>query len=181
MLNQAVQTVASDPLMDGPDTFTQLVDEHKAMVFSLAYHCLRDRALAEEVAQDVFLELHRKLDTFQSREHIQHWLRRVAAHRSIDQSRRRKLRTHLGLHEVREPASPAALGDPMLSATLRRLVAALPEKPRLVVILRYQEDLDPDDIAEVLEMPVRTVKSHLRKSLQILRLKMARSVGETRL
>jgi DNA-directed RNA polymerase specialized sigma24 family protein len=47
--------------------------------------------------------------------------------------------------------------------------------------LRYQEDLDPDEIAEVLDMPVRAVKGHLRKSLQILRLKMARGMGGTSL
>ena len=79
----------------------------------------------------------------------------------------------MALDEVREPAQPAVGGDPMLDATLGRLVSALPEKARLVVILRYQEDLDPADISEVLNMPVRTVKSHLRRSLEALRSKMA--------
>jgi RNA polymerase sigma-70 factor (ECF subfamily) len=141
------------------------VNEYQAMVFSLAYHCLGDRALAEEVAQDVFLELHRKMASMQSPEHIRHWLRRVATHRSIDQSRRRRLRPQVGLDEVREPASPEAQRDPILGGTLRRLVATLPEKPRLVMIL-VSGGLDPADIAEVLDMPVRTVKSHLRRSLE---------------
>jgi RNA polymerase sigma-70 factor, ECF subfamily len=173
----AAQAVAIESLANDADTFTQLVDEHQAMVFSLAYHCLGDRALAEEVAQDVFLELHRKLASLESPEHVRHWLRRVATHRSIDQSRRRKLRPQMGLDEVREPASLEAQSDPILGATLRRLVATLPEKPRLVVILRYQEDLDPADIAEVLEMPVRTVKSHLRRSLETMRRKMTSVSG----
>jgi RNA polymerase sigma-70 factor (ECF subfamily) len=54
----------------------------------------------------------------------------------------------------------------------------LPEKPRLVVILRYQEDLEPAEIAQLLEMPVATVKSHLHRSLDVLRDKLARTVGE---
>jgi RNA polymerase sigma-70 factor (ECF subfamily) len=66
----------------------------------------------------------------------------------------------------------------MLSETLRRVVNTLPEKARMVVILRYQEDLDPAEIAKVLDMPVNTVKSHLRRSLGMLREKLSRQLGE---
>jgi RNA polymerase sigma-70 factor (ECF subfamily) len=66
----------------------------------------------------------------------------------------------------------------MLAETLRRVVDTLPEKPRLVVLLRYQEDLEPAEIAEVLDMPVNTVKSHLRRSLALLREKLTRCFGE---
>jgi RNA polymerase sigma-70 factor (ECF subfamily) len=67
-----------------------------------------------------------------------------------------------------------------MTEALRRIVATLPEKPRLVVTLRYQEDLDPTEIAELLDMPLNTVKSHLRRSLVILREKVTRSLGEIR-
>jgi RNA polymerase sigma-70 factor (ECF subfamily) len=63
----------------------------------------------------------------------------------------------------------------MLSERLRRLVASLPEKPRAVMVLRYQEDLDPEEIAATLGMPVRTVKSHLQRSLVMLREKAGRA------
>jgi RNA polymerase sigma-70 factor (ECF subfamily) len=67
----------------------------------------------------------------------------------------------------------------MLGETLRRLIATLPEAPRAVIILRYQEDLDPSEIAEILSMPVGTVKSHLQRSLTLLREKLIRrGVGE---
>jgi RNA polymerase sigma-70 factor (ECF subfamily) len=65
-----------------------------------------------------------------------------------------------------------------MQQTLRRFVATLPATPRLIVTLRYQEDLDPTEIAEVLEMPLNTVKSHLRRSLAILREKVGRTLGE---
>ncbi len=160
-----------------PD-FATLVRRHQGLVFSIAYHFLRDRAAAEELAQEVFLQLHRNLGAMQSEEHAEYWLRRVAAHRSIDYARRRKLRPQVSLEEVSEPAAAAEPGDPMLSRMLQRLVATLPEKARMVVILRYQEDLDPNDIAEVLGMPVRTVKSHLQRSLALLKEKLERRVGE---
>ncbi|MGA2326376.1 MAG: sigma-70 family RNA polymerase sigma factor [Bryobacteraceae bacterium] len=161
--------------------FAGIVRQHQAMVFSIAYHFLHDRSLAEEVAQEVFLQLHQRLAEFQSMAHITFWLRRVASHRSIDSARRRKLRPQVSLEDVPEPVTMPAARDPMLSRTLQRLVASLPEKPRMAMILRYQEDLDPSEIAAALDMPVRTVKSHLQRSLALLREKLRRSVGEENL
>ena len=57
--------------------FASLVRQHQAMVFSIAWHVLRDRAVAEELAQDVFLSLHRHLAELESPEHVLYWLRRV--------------------------------------------------------------------------------------------------------
>lgn len=159
--------------------FDELVHTHQSMVFSLACHFLRDRELAEEIAQEVFLSLHRNLGTIQSPAHAAFWLRKVAVQRSIDEARRRKRRPQVALEAIREPASHEQARDPMLSETLRRLVATLPEAPRAVVILRYQEDLDPSEIAELLDMPVGTVKSYLQRSLALLREKLVRrGVGE---
>ena len=73
----------------------------------------------------------------------------------------------------------AAQGDPLLGETLRKLIATLAEAPRMVMILRYQEDLDPMEISELLEIPLATVKSHLQRSLALLREKLARrGLGE---
>ena len=158
--------------------FADIVREHQGMVFSLAWHFLHDRALAEEMAQEVFLELYRHLAAIQSPEHLVFWLRKVASRRCIDQTRRRAFWPKFRLDEVPEPPAQTHQNDPMLSRALARLVASLPEKARMVVILRYQEDLDPSEIARLLEMPVATVKSHLQRSLDILRDKLARTVGE---
>ncbi|HXG68075.1 MAG TPA: RNA polymerase sigma factor [Blastocatellia bacterium] len=158
--------------------FAEIVREHQAMVFSLALHFLRDRWLAEELAQEVFLLLHQNLSAIESPAHLTFWLRKVTTHRCIDQTRRRKLRPQLRLEDVPEPVALPAEGDPMLSRALARVVATLPEKPRMVVILRYQEDLEPAEISRVLDMPVNTVKSHLRRSLATLREKLSRSFGE---
>jgi len=61
---------------------------------------------------------------------------------------------------------------------LRRLVESLPEKARAVVLLRYQEDMDPSEIAEMLEMPISTVKSHLHRSLTLMRGRLRKREGE---
>jgi RNA polymerase sigma-70 factor (ECF subfamily) len=159
--------------------FAGLVKEHRSMVFSVAYHFLRDRDLAEEVAQDVFLSLHRNQAAVESPVHAAHWLRKVAVQRSIDAARKRMRRPQVALEEVAEPSTRPNPGDPLLGELLRKLIATLPEGPRMAMVLRYQEDLDPAEIAEVMEIPLGTVKSHIQRSLALLREKLARrGVGE---
>ena len=159
--------------------FPALLRDNQAMVFSVCWHFLRDHALAEEAAQEVFLGLHRNLASIESPAHAAHWLRKVAVQRAIDEGRRRSRRPQVALADVAEPSSPAYGRDPMLGETLRRLVASLPETPRMAMILRFQEDLDPAEIAETMGLPVATVKSHLQRSLALLRAKLARrGVGE---
>ncbi len=160
--------------------FAELLRANQAMVFSLAYHFLRDRGAAEEVAQDVFLRLYRRMDDLKDARHAIFWLRKVTSRRSIDYARKRGSRFTIALEDTAEPAALDQLGDPLLNRRLRQLIATLPEKPRMVMVLRYQEDLTPEEISGVLEMPVRTVKSHLQRSLAMLREKIERSMGDIR-
>jgi len=155
--------------------FDALVRQHQAMVFSIALHFLHDRSAAEELAQDVFLQLHRHLDALQSADHVTFWLRRVTTHRCIDYSRRRRFR-FLRLDGVPEPAADAAVSDLLLSRRLRTLVGELPASARMAVVLRYQEDLTPEEIARVLDRPVATVKSQLQRALKTLREKLGKMV-----
>jgi RNA polymerase sigma-70 factor (ECF subfamily) len=149
--------------------FADLVRRHQAMVFSLALRIVNNRALAEELAQDVFLQLHRNLAGIESGAHVTHWLRRVVSHRAIDLARQHARRPQTSLSDVAEPAVPSVERDPLMVRRLRLLIAALPAAPRAVLTLRFQEDLDPSEIAHVLEMPLNTVKSHLRRGLAVLR------------
>src|SRR5258708_30014378 len=152
-----------------------IVRRHQSAVFSIALHFLGDRSAAEELAQDVFLQLHANLDSMKSEDHMKFWLRKVTAHRCIDHKRRRRL-PQVSLDDAPEPAAPTLSTDPFLARRLRQYVSSLPEKPRLVMILRYQEDLGAEDIAEALTMPLATVKSHLQRSLAILREKETRPI-----
>ena len=160
--------------------FAELVREHQGMVFSIAYHFLQDRALAEDLAQEVFLELYQSLERIQSPAHLVYWLRRVTANRCIDQGRKKQRRRELALEDAPEPAAPSPVADPMLLERLQQSLAVLPEKQRLVVILRFQEGLGPAEIADVLEMPVNTVKSTLHRSLADLRKGLTRKIREVR-
>lgn len=143
------------------------------MVFSVALRITGNREAAEEVAQDVFLELHRCMNSIQSEEHALFWLRKVATHRAIDAARRcaRIPETAADVSDLPGESKPR---DPLLAQHLQQLVACLPENIRAVIVLRYQEDLMPEEIAQTLRMPVATVKSNLQRGLEILRRKTER-------
>jgi len=161
-----------------PD-FEQLVDEHQSMVFSLALRMTGDRGLAEEIAQDVFLELDRSVRKIESPLHACHWLRRVTMSRSADALRRRRVRgidlwvaidEHHG-SRVEDRISP-------LGMRAEALLATLPESQRAALVLRYQEDLTPEEIAATLDAPLATVKSQLQRGLKLLRAKAATHLKE---
>ena len=161
-----------------PENFPKLLREYQGMVFSIALRIATDRGAAEEIAQDVFMELHAKLEDLSTAEHVRHWLRRVAAHRSIDHVRRH-LRHEVSvdqatLEAVAQMVEQREPGDPLLSRQLHQLLASLPPLQRSVLVMRYQEDLSPNEISTALEMPVATVKSHLQRTLKLLRTKAER-------
>ncbi len=163
---------------DRARAFEMAVREHQGMVFSVAYHFLQDHAAAEELAQEVFLELYRHWHDIESPAHRVHWLRKVASRRCIDRARRQKFRNHLSLEDAPEPFTFMPATDPLLMRYIEQLLGKLSEVPRMIMILRYQEELEPSEIAELLEMPVATVKSHLQRSLAVLRRKLSFAAPE---
>ena len=158
-------------------SFEWMVRRYQGMVFSLAYHFSRDRALAEDLAQEVFLDLYRNAGSIKSPAHLEFWLRRVTVHRAIDHSRKNRIQ-FASLENEAEPQAAAHETDPLMSNKLRQLVATLPPKRRMVVLLRFQEELELHEIAEIMEMPINTVKSYLQRSLGFLREKLTRCMGD---
>lgn len=153
--------------------FGQLVAVCQARIFSIALRLTAQHADAEELAQDVFVQLHASLGRIADVEHLEKWLLRAIYHRSIDRIRQRErqglklpLEALAGSTEGHAPDSGA---DPLAASRLYQLLLQLQPDARAIVLMRYQDDLDPVDIAAVLDMPVNTVKSHLRRSLQWLR------------
>jgi RNA polymerase sigma-70 factor (ECF subfamily) len=132
---------------------------------------LGTKDLAEDLAQDVFMQLNGKLKSIESATHLSFWLRKVTTFRAIDQLRHRARVQMTALDEEAHFFAATDEGDPMLQRHLRRLLEELSPPARAVLLLYCQEDLDPMDIARTLEMPINTVKSHLKRSLEIMRQK----------
>lgn len=165
-----------------PD-FEGLVSEHQSMVFSMAWRITGDRGLAEEIAQDVLLELDRHLPHLGSANHARYWLRQVTLHRSTDAMRRRRTKAASQgtdvwdeleeRHAVLEPDRESPLG-----VRVEQLLAILPDVQRAAVVLRYQEGMTPDEIAVMVRAPVATVKSNLQRGLKLLRARAEQTLKE---
>ena len=152
--------------------FGWLVGEHQSMVFSITVYFFRNRAIAEEIAQDVFLDLYRNLAGIENTAHLLAWLRRNATNRCIDRSRRKSYRAEVPVGADLHPVSWDSSPDVLAYAQVQRELAALPAEQRVMIILRYGEGMMPGEIAEALELPVNTVKSRLHRALGALRSKL---------
>ena len=158
-----------------------LVEAHQKMVFSIALRVTGEYGAAEEVAQDVFLELYRGSERLTSEDHVRFWLRRVTVHRATDALRRKSRQPEAAAEEWMEDQHVEDDGgrmDPGVVARLEELLRALPEPMRVAVVLRYQEEMLPDEIAKLLNQPIATVKSNLQRGLQLLRRKAAVTMKE---
>ncbi len=148
------------------------VERYTSMVYSLGLRMTGDAGWAEELTQDVFLELDRNRGRMRSEEHVRRWLRQVTMHRAVDALRRRNSREPgwsqgrwMGLEEWQETADER-VGR---GAEVERWLMQLPERQREAVLLRYQEAMTPEEIAAALRAPVATVKSQLQRGLKTLR------------
>lgn len=158
--------------------FESVVREHQGRVYSIALNFFHNSALAEEVAQEVFLKLYENHRAVETGSHCVAWLRRSTVHRCIDTLRRASFQQEVQVDELPEIPVDVAETDPLLQKGLRRLIASLPEKPRSVLVLRFGEDMDAEEIGKMLQMPVRTVWSHLQRGIAMIREKAARYVME---
>jgi RNA polymerase sigma-70 factor (ECF subfamily) len=163
------------------DEFRRLIETYQRMVFSLALRIIGDYATAEEVAQDVFLELHRSGERLASEDHVRFWLRRTAKHRAIDALRRKAIRPEAAADEWFEEEHVNADASTISASTqarLESLLRTLPESLRVAIVLRYQEEMLPDEIAGMLGQSVASVKSQLHRGLTLMRRKAAITMKE---
>ena len=155
--------------------FRGVVERHQRMVFSLALRVTGEYGTAEEVAQDVFLELFRSADRLSSDDHVRFWLRKVTVHRATDALRRQAHRPESHAEEWMDEATAEGDGGAgvgtVLEARLEELLGSLPEQMRIAVVCCGTRRRCCPDIAKLLGQPVATVKSNLQRGLKLLRRK----------
>lgn len=168
-----------------PGAFRQLVDLYQKPVYSLAYRMLGNARDAEDAAQEAFIRAYRALAMYDRGRPFATWLLSITAHYCIDRLRRRRM-TEVPLDElppwrplVAETADPVrVLEQADEAAQIQRLLAALPEDYRLVVVLRYWHDMGYAEIAAMLGDTESAVKSRLHRARRQLAELLAREDGE---
>jgi RNA polymerase sigma-70 factor (ECF subfamily) len=148
--------------------FEALFRAHWGMAYRAAWLIVRDRQLAEDIAQEAFVTAAGALDRFDRRRPFAPWLRTIVARRAIDAARALAVRREVGEDALAALGAPAA--DPDLpDRQLLDALAALPLEQRAVVVLRHLLGMRTGEIAAVLDLPRGTVNSRLRRGLDALR------------
>jgi RNA polymerase sigma-70 factor (ECF subfamily) len=155
--------------------FQELVDGYKDLVFALIARTIQDRSRAEDLAQDVFLRIHRGLPYFRGEARLSTWIYRIVANVCVqERGQQANAGATLSLDDTRAPVrTPAAadrqFSDLELRDRLEKAIAQLPAQQRLLVAAHYLQGVRYEDLAEALRMPLGTVKTHLFRAKQQLR------------
>ncbi|HSE92525.1 MAG TPA: sigma-70 family RNA polymerase sigma factor [Methylomirabilota bacterium] len=163
-----------------PAAFEDLVRTYQHRVFGVAARMLGSAAEAEEIAQEVFLRVHRSVGDFRGQARLSTWLyaitSRLCLNRLASGARRRERADEEALREAPsgEADGAAALERGELETALRQAIAELPEERRIVVVLRDVEGLSYDEIAAALDLEPGTVRSRLHRARTDLKAKLER-------
>lgn len=154
------------------EAFAELFRQYQDLVFKTAYLMTGNADEAKDALQEVFLQVHKALDSFQpSRGAFTTWLHRVTVNRCLSRRRKHHLPTLSLSEDFPMSASPRSLAEGDLEEldAVRQALIRLSEKLRAVVILRYYQELPYAEIAQILNIPVGTVGSRLDMALKALR------------
>lgn len=158
------------------EAFDSLFSCCEGQVFRLAATILGNEQDAEDVTQEVFLRLFRQIGKFQGQSSFTTWLTAIVVNACRDQLRRRKVRRIFLLDWLRgqvdhdDPDITGPVQERQQRQALWSLVDEMDEKHRLPVILFYQEGLSAGEVAQALNLPVKTIYSRLNTARQRLRI-----------
>ncbi len=157
------QTLIAQALTGNRDAFSDLVLLHYQGTINVVYRMCGDLALAEDVAQEAFIRVWEKLDTYRPVGSFRSWVYRIAVNAALDTLRRQKETLYMDAIDL--PAEGKSVEEIVShrqqADTVRRAVMALPLASRSVLVLREYEGLSYQEIANTLDIPVGTVMSRL--------------------
>jgi RNA polymerase sigma-70 factor, ECF subfamily len=163
--------LVASALGQNPDAFGTLVERYDRAVYHLAFRTLRDAEEARDVAQEAFFKAYRSLRTFKPGAKFSTWIFAITYHACCDRLARKKRYSNEEMPDWADPApgpeqTAIALDE---ASRLRMAIEALPEKYRTVITLYHLQGRQYEEIAEVLGLPMGTVKTHLFRAKEQLR------------
>ncbi|WP_420888784.1 RNA polymerase sigma factor SigW [Cohnella candidum] len=165
--------------------FAEIVSLYKDKLFHLAYRMTGNRQEAEDVVQDTFLRVFKNLERYDENQKFSTWIYRIATNLCIDRLRKRRSvysldaesSDHEGLDgyamlpsDDRTPESELLLSE--TQRVIHQAMETLPAKYKSVMVLRYLQDMSLQEISEVLDMPVTTIKTRVHRGREFLRKKL---------
>jgi len=157
------------------EAFSRLVEAYQRPVYNLAYRMLGNGAEAEDAAQETFLRVYKRLDTYDPKRKFSSWILSIASHHCIDRLRRRRgdplstqeIKGSRWIPDPKPKPEERSLANER-DAEIRALLEELPTQYRLVIVLRYWQDLSYDDMAQITGATVSAVKSRLHRARKMM-------------
>jgi len=128
------------------EAYGMLVQQHQQSIFNVCYRLLGEHGQAEDLAQDTFIRAYKRLDTFDVDRPFGPWIRRIATNLCLNQLERNQ--------------------------AIRQALLELPAHYQAVIELRHYQDMNYQEIADTLKLPVNTAKSHLFRARKLLAKKL---------
>ena len=168
------------------DSFTELVNRYKNLVYSVIYRLTKDKELANDYAQDVFLKVYKNLKSYSPEYKFSTWIMRITGNHIIDMHRKKKwqevsFEEHAESIERSSKAEISAEGAFLKLEEARRIekiVADLPEMYKVPVVLYHGQGLSYQEISESLGEPLSKVKNRIFRGRKMLRTKLAGEVSD---
>ena len=169
------------------EAFAELVDKYKQPVMNMVYRMLRDASEAEDLAQNVFVQVYKSADRYKAAAKFSTWLFTIVRNLSLNEIRRRSRHPTSSMDEVHPehedqpsqqfedkttPAPPDTLLQGELAEKIDEALAELPENQRTAILLCRQEELSYEEIAEVLGCSVSATKSLIHRGRETLKLRL---------
>jgi RNA polymerase sigma-70 factor (ECF subfamily) len=153
--------------------FEELVDRYKNLVFAMIMRTFPDRSQAEDLAQDVFLRIHRGLPYFRGEARLSTWIYRIVV--NVCTQDRRRGTSSVSLDDANAGVSTPAAADRHaddleLRDRLEKAIAQLPAQYRLLIAAHYLRGVQYEDLAEAMNLPLGTVKTQLHRAKKQLRI-----------
>ena len=161
--------------------YDKLLNKYRNSVYNLVYRMVRDVEEAEDLTQEAFIKAFNSLAQFNEDYAFSTWLYKIATHNCIDFFRKRKLQT-LSIDkpiQYKDSEIHQELPDPELnpeksilaserSSIIREAIESLPEKYYTAIVLRHTEEKSYEEIAEILHLPIGTVKARIFRAREML-------------
>jgi len=168
------------------EAFCEVVRVNRNMVINVCFSLLNDRERAEEVAQDVFLQLYKKAGEFKGKSKLSTWIYRIAINRALSARRRDQLfkkreiiqqKASADLDYLKAPQSDSPdsrLETEEIRAAIRKALDYLPEKQRTVIILHKMEGFSSKEIAQILGISLSSAEARIHRAKINLKKKLSR-------
>ncbi len=160
----------------GDDTaFAGLVDRYKDLVYGLIYRMVPDKSAVDDLAQDVFLKVHRGMPYFRGEARLSTWIYRIVQNACVQWQTDRRREAPLQVESASDKpprefgSEDAAFGDIEVRDRLHKAIAQLPANYQLLISAHYLQGVQYDALAEALDIPLGTVKTHLYRAKRRLR------------